>query len=73
MASDAFRFGIHLSKREAEVLSLLVEGKTDKEISSDLCLAVATVKQYVRVLRLKLIASNRTHLAVMAVKLDLLH
>lgn len=73
MARDANSSGIRLSTREIQVLNLVVQGRSDKEISSHLRLAVPTVKQYLRFLRLKLSASNRTQLAVTAIEKRFIH
>lgn len=37
----------HLSKREAEVVGLIVSGKSNKEIGNDLSLSLSTVKNHV--------------------------
>ena len=47
-----------LSKREADVLNLMLAGKTQKEISFDLNLSVKTVSTYKRRLMQKLKVSN---------------
>ena len=58
----------HLSNRETDVLRLLAEGLTNKEIASHLGLATPTVNQHLRNLLLKLNLHNRTQLAVVAVR-----
>ncbi len=55
-----------LTRREMDVLRLLVHGKTDAEIADCLGLSVATVKQYVQRIREKTRLRNRTELAVQA-------
>jgi DNA-binding NarL/FixJ family response regulator len=68
----ARRFGLNapnnwqLSKREQEVLDLLVEGLTNKEIASRLFLAEVTVKVHVRHILRKLGVRSRTEAAVRA-------
>jgi two-component system NarL family response regulator len=52
--------------REAEVLRLLVEGLTNKEIADRLGVAQATVKSHVNSLLQKLGASSRTEAATLA-------
>lgn len=55
-----------LTKREMEVLSGLVEGRSNKEIALSLDLQEVTVKLHVKTLCRKLGARNRTHAAIIA-------
>ncbi len=55
-----------LSKREAEVLRGICEGKSNKEIARDLDLQEVTIKLHVKTLSRKLDARNRTHAAMIA-------
>lgn len=48
-----------LTGRELEVLNLIAEGKSDKEIASDLVLSIYTIKSHVRNILSKLHAANR--------------
>lgn len=48
-----------LTKRENEVLKLVAEGKTTKEIASELYLTVGTVRNYISTIFEKLEVSNR--------------
>jgi DNA-binding CsgD family transcriptional regulator len=57
-----------LSARELQVLALIVEGLTNKEIASRLCLSPDTVKNHVVHIIQKLGVSDRTQAAVMAVR-----
>ena len=57
-----------LTKRELDVLRLLSEGASDREISSRLHLALPTVRYHVRHLIEKTGLSSRTELAVNAVR-----
>jgi DNA-binding NarL/FixJ family response regulator len=57
---------LHLSERQAEVLTLMMRGKSNKEISRALSLAEPTVKYHVTAILKALKATNRTE-AVMAV------
>ncbi len=52
--------GHDLTEREREVLSLLVNGKTNKEIAEELTLSPTTVRGHVSNILSKLGASNRT-------------
>ena len=57
-----------LTDREMDVLRLLAEGLTDREIGERLCLALPTVRYHVRNLIGKTGHSSRTELAVEAVR-----
>jgi two-component system vancomycin resistance associated response regulator VraR len=60
--------GTDLTERELEVLRLLAEGLTDKEIAEQLCLSITTVRYHVGNLISKTGFSSRTELAVNAVR-----
>jgi DNA-binding NarL/FixJ family response regulator len=49
-----------LSEREAEVLALLIDGSSNREIAEDLYLSVNTVKTHLKAIYRKLGVSNRT-------------
>ncbi len=55
-----------LTVREKEVLLLIAEGKTNKEISDELYISVKTVKTHVSNLLMKLEVEDRTQLAIYA-------
>lgn len=57
---------VHLTPRESEVLSYLVDGSSNKEIARALDLQVVTVKLHVRGICRKLNAKNRTQAALKA-------
>lgn len=61
-----------LTKRELEVLCLLTQGMTDKQIASRLGNAVGTIKYHVKQLRHKLDASSRTEAIFIAQQRGLL-
>jgi DNA-binding NarL/FixJ family response regulator len=61
-----------LTPREEEVLHLLVEGLSNKEIGVRLHLTEGTVKNYVSNIIAKLQANDRTHAVVLAIKRGLL-
>ena len=61
-----------LSRRESEVLRLLVEGCTNKEIGKTLGLAEITVKKHVQSIIAKLQASDRTQAAIVALRLGII-
>ncbi|PYE84731.1 response regulator transcription factor [Pseudoroseicyclus aestuarii] len=63
---------IVLTRREAEVLRGLSEGKSNKEIARDHGLQEVTVKLHVKTLSRKLGARNRTHAAMLGRDLNLL-
>jgi DNA-binding NarL/FixJ family response regulator len=57
-----------LTPREEEVLLLLVEGLSNKEIGARLHLTEGTIKNYVSAIIAKLQASDRTHAVVTALR-----
>lgn len=57
-----------LSERELDVLTLLVEGLSDREIGEKLFLAESTVKKHVSNIRSKLGAANRTEAVSIALR-----
>ena len=70
-ASRSPQLGHDLTEREREVLALLVDGKTNKEIAGELTLSPATVRGYISNILSKLRASNRTEAASLALKYNL--
>jgi LuxR family maltose regulon positive regulatory protein len=63
---------ILLSAREAEILTLLAEGKSNQEIASDLYLALNTVKRHVYNIFAKLDVQKRTQAVAKARRLGLI-
>jgi DNA-binding NarL/FixJ family response regulator len=61
-----------LTKRELEVLRLLAQGQTNREIAQNLVLSTLTVKTHVQRIIGKLGVSDRTQAAVRAAELGLL-
>jgi len=61
-----------LSPREREVLQLLSQGQTNREIARNLTVSVSTVKIHVEHILSKLGVSDRTQAAVRAIELGLL-
>ncbi len=57
-----------LSDKEERILSLIAEGKSNKQIAAAVFLAEGTVKNYVSRIMEKLHANTRTELAVMSVR-----
>ncbi|MBA3468352.1 MAG: response regulator [Herpetosiphonaceae bacterium] len=62
----------HLTPREYEVLQLLSQGQTNREIAQALIVSVGTVKVHVEHILGKLGVNDRTHAAVRAFELGLL-
>ena len=58
--------GSDLTQRETQVLSLVAQGRTDKEISERLSISVYTVKSHLRNILSKLQVSNRRQAAQQA-------
>jgi RNA polymerase sigma factor (sigma-70 family) len=68
-ASDAAAVEIEaLTPREEEVLRLLVEGLSNREIGAQLQLTEGTIKNYVSAIIAKLQANDRTHAVVTALR-----
>ena len=55
-----------LSGREAAILNALVQGKSNKVIANQLCIAEATVKVHVKAILRKIRVQNRTQAAIWA-------
>jgi NarL family two-component system response regulator LiaR len=64
--------GSNLTPREREVLALLVEGQTNKEIAEKLIISQATVRLHVSNILSKLGASNRTEAVSLALQNNLM-
>lgn len=62
------QLGQDLTAREREVLALLVNGMTNKEIAEELTLSMGTVRLHVSNILSKLGASNRTEAATLALQ-----
>ena len=63
--------GLTLTEREAEVLSQLRQGNSNKEIAKALSIAETTVKLHMRSLSDKLGARNRTDIVIKAIDIGL--
>ncbi len=61
-----------LTEREIELLRLLAQGKTNRQLAQDLHVSLSTVKTHVQRVIGKLGVSDRTQAAVRAVELGLL-
>ncbi|MGJ9459958.1 response regulator transcription factor [Oceanobacillus sp. CF4.6] len=62
---------VELTKREVMITKLVGEGKTNKEIASELYLSVGTVKNHITTILQKMDLRDRTQLAIYAVKHDI--
>ncbi len=62
-----------LTQRQEEILQLLVQGKTMREIGQQVGISVATVKSHARTLYWKLNARNQAEAAYIAVQMGLVH
>ncbi|MBR8832220.1 MAG: Transcriptional regulatory protein DegU [Chroococcopsis gigantea SAG 12.99] len=61
-----------LTKREEEILGLIVEGKTNQEIAEKLYIAPGTVRVHVHTILHKLDVRDRTQAAVVAIQKNLI-
>ncbi|MGW2094309.1 response regulator [Promicromonospora sukumoe] len=72
-ADDGDTFAVQpLTDRETEVLRLMAEGYTNREISGALSLVEGTVKNHVSAILLKLAARDRTNAVLRALRLGVL-
>lgn len=62
-----------LSIPEREVLGLITQGRTNRQIAQSLGYSFGTVKNYVRKIMLKLAVTDRTQAAVKAARTGLDH
>jgi DNA-binding NarL/FixJ family response regulator len=69
----SLRLGPELSLREREVLSLIVAGKSNREIGEKLHIKEATVKSHITVILMRLQVTDRTQAVVEALKRGLEH
>ena len=60
--------GVDLTEREREVLTLIVEGKSNAEIAEELAVSLSTARFHVSAILSKLGATNRAEAAALAVK-----
>jgi DNA-binding CsgD family transcriptional regulator len=67
-ADPADQLGVALSAREREVLALLIEGASNKEIARALALSVHTVKFHIAALTEKLGARSRVEAVAIAIR-----
>jgi two-component system NarL family response regulator len=65
--------GSDLTSREMEVLELIVQGQSNKEIGSSLSISEATVKSHINNILSKLGVSDRTQAATTALQRGLVH
>ena len=61
-----------LTDRELEVLALLEQGLTDKDIAGQLVISSGTVRQYTHKIYQKLAVNNRRQAVIKAIELDIL-
>jgi DNA-binding CsgD family transcriptional regulator len=61
-----------LSERQLQVLLLVAEGATDREIARSLSLSARTVGHYVAAIRTRLDARSRSHAVALAMRQGLL-
>jgi NarL family two-component system response regulator LiaR len=71
-AAQPASLGADLTDREREVLALLVEGKSNTEISDTLSISLSTARFHVSAILSKLHATNRAEAAALAVRHSLI-
>ena len=57
-----------LTKREQQILKLISEGNTNKQIAKTLSISEQTIKNHVSAILRKLNANDRAHAVVLAIK-----
>ena len=62
-----------LTERETEILSLIVKGRSNKEISGNLYISEDTVKYHLKALFAKLGVQDRTEAAISAIRHGIIH
>ena len=65
-------YNFHLTSRELEVLSLIVEGKSNPQIAKELYVSTNTIKSHVNGILNKLSVNDRVQAAVFAVRNQLI-
>lgn len=68
---DSFREKFKLTKRESEILKMLIDGKMNKDIAVDLHLSLLTVKSHRKKINKKLGVSSAAELVKMAMDMNL--
>jgi DNA-binding NarL/FixJ family response regulator len=63
----------HLSVRERQVLQLMFQGRSNREIAEELTIKEATVKSHVSVILMRLNVTDRTQAVVEGLKRGLIH
>jgi len=63
-ATETYVPGERLSYRERQIVQLIQQAKSNKEIAYELCLTVGTVKEYLYHIFRKIGVGNRTELAL---------
>jgi LuxR family transcriptional regulator, transcriptional regulator of spore coat protein len=61
-----------LTVREKQVLELIAQGLSAKEVAQEIDIAPRTVERHIENIRLKLRARNRTHMVTLALEIGLL-
>lgn len=61
-----------LTAREHQVLELVAQGLSAKEVAQEIDIAPRTVERHIENVRLKIRARNRTHMVTLGVELGLL-
>jgi len=66
-------YGLDLTSRELEVLTLIVKGRSNKDIAITLSISEATVKTHINNIFSKLGVNDRTQAATMALQRGIVH
>jgi len=58
--------GAAITPRQREVVALIADGLTDREMAATLSIGIETLKSHVRAIKLRTKARNRAHLVALA-------
>lgn len=67
MHGEGDKAAVHLTDRECEVLTMVSQGLSSKQVAARLGIAPRTVDTYIEHIRLKIGAANRSHMIALAV------
>lgn len=57
-----------LTPREIEILNVIAQGNSNRDIANALCISEQTVKNHITSILRKLVANDRTHAVVLALR-----
>jgi len=73
LGKDASNFVTPLTNREKQILTLIANGNTNKQIANNLEISEQTIKNHVSAILRKLNANDRAHAVVVAIRCGLIN